>query len=793
MRKNVFLLGLLSTVFAGSAMAQTVSEVAEEKVADTKRLGTVVVTSRKVEESLAEVPLAITAFSAADIEKAGLTDLSDVADFTPGLTFLDLFGASVPTPVIRGVAQTAVGQENNTAVFVDGVFIGASTALNLSQIDFERIEVVKGPQSALYGRNSFSGAINFVTAKPDNEFGAKLELKAGNRGRQKVMASMTGPIVEDKIAGRIALAFDGWDGSYDNEEPGGGDIGGYEYKTVNGSLRFTPTEDWDINLTGYYSDDDIDPPAIKKILANCEYKNGGPRAQNFCGSLPDADEVGSFRVLPQAEGGQRETFRTYVSANYDQDWGSISALASYSEVEFSFTEDGSRALGSTFPYVYTNLTGGIDTFESSLLQVDLPDTSTEMSGELRYTTPQDQKWRGSAGAFYYSSEDISGGGGTIVLSDLPDDFKAFCPCASLAPGFTLGFGNGAFLGAFGPTGTIDTTDSGKRTTDSWAVFASTEFDFTSALTGRAEVRYAQDEIKFLELRTGNNGGDTFESITARFGLDYVLEDGTLLYASAARGAKSGGFDTGSDNGRFVVSAFDPESNWTYEFGMKTNSIADWFYTELAVFYVDWKDIVVPQLDESFAPPISFDVNGGEAKVFGVEGSFVAEVTDNLSINGGVAWTDAEFTDAKIDTFSAFPGFGPDGDVSGLKVQRQPEWQGNLTVSYDKTLTSDFDGYVRGDMLYRGKFFSDATNQTVHDARTTFNLRTGVRGDRYSLELWGENILDDGKSVASFRDVFFNNTTDGVTSPSDFSTFFPLTISATYPNRRTYGLTLRVNY
>ena len=162
------------------------------------------VTARKVEENLQEVPLAITAFDSDTIESKGITSLSDVAALTPGLSFFNAFGENLPVPVIRGIAPTDIFGQNNAAIFVDGVYISGREGLNFSQLDIERIEVVKGPQSALYGRNAFSGAINYVTKPPSEVFEAKIGVEVGNRGKIKGQASVSGPILGESLRGRVA-------------------------------------------------------------------------------------------------------------------------------------------------------------------------------------------------------------------------------------------------------------------------------------------------------------------------------------------------------------------------------------------------------------------------------------------------------------------------------------------------------------------------------------------------------------------------------------------------------------
>ncbi len=143
----------------------------------------IVVTARRKEENLKDVPLSITAFDSETIEAAGITSLGDVADQTPGLSFFNAFGENLPVPVIRGIVPQDIFGENATAIFVDGVYVSGREGLNFSQLDLERIEVLKGPQSALYGRNAFAGAINYVTKAPPDIFEAKSEVEGGQPGQ----------------------------------------------------------------------------------------------------------------------------------------------------------------------------------------------------------------------------------------------------------------------------------------------------------------------------------------------------------------------------------------------------------------------------------------------------------------------------------------------------------------------------------------------------------------------------------------------------------------------------------
>ena len=229
----------------------------------------ITVTARKKEERLQEVPLSITAFSGQTLKDARIQNLSDLSAFTPGLSLFNPQGEFLPTPVIRGMAPTDIFGEPNAALFIDGVYVAGREGLNFSYLEVERIEVVKGPQTALYGRNAFSGAINFITKRPTDEFGSKVEVMAGNDGRTLGQFNLGGPIAGNTLTGRIGLAYDNFDGSY-KDTTGGSDVGGYKYQTLTGGLNWRPTDRLDILAQIYLSDDEITPSAVSSLTLNCE-------------------------------------------------------------------------------------------------------------------------------------------------------------------------------------------------------------------------------------------------------------------------------------------------------------------------------------------------------------------------------------------------------------------------------------------------------------------------------------------------------------------------------------------
>ena len=777
---------------------------------DTLELDEIVVTARRAAENLQDVPLAITAFNAEQLEQAAIDDLNDVAAFTPGLTFSNLIGEFLPVPVIRGVAPTDIFGENNAAIFVDGIYVSGRAGLNFSQLDIERIEVVKGPQSAMYGRSSFSGAINVVTKRPGNDVAGRFELIGGDGGRRKASASIGGPIVRDRLFGRLALLSDSWDGSYENTNPGGGpDIGGYEFKTLQTSLLWTPSDSFDAQFSFYLSDDLIDVSAMTGVAANCEDAAdlGSPfsRPQNFCGELPPADDNG-LAAIEEDQGEDRELTRSSLSLSWDLPAGLFSSLTGYSKLEQSSLLDGSRGVGDQLPWIYVDTAGALSSFESGVLRVDAGAEIEELSQELRWTSPSSQTTRFSLGAYLYSVDSKTFNPTLIANQPLPADFAGFCPCVEAPvpfPPFTLNIpiGTDAYLPWFLPGGSAGASAGAlisDNETDAWALFGYVERDLTDKVTGRLELRYSDEEKSFIAPLASLSDSASWDALTVRATLDTKFNEDWLLYVSAAKGSKSGDFETVTDtvNNVTLVTTFDPEENWTYELGTKGTLADGRVRTDVAVYFIDWRDIVIPQIFESIdgqmlGLPTAVNTNAGDASVFGIEASLNAIIGQHVNLDVGVSWTDATMDDATLASLAGFPSFAPDGDVSGNTILRQSEWQANASLSYRRPLRADWDFYTRADLLYQGEQFVGLDSQAVVPAKTTANLRIGFNFGNFGVEAWAENLFDDDTPVSSFRDVFFNNTPDGVASdPGDF---FAWRLSTLHPRRRAMGLTARYRF
>jgi len=843
----------------------------------------ILVTSRKKEENLLEVPVAITAFTADAIEQAGIRDLYDIAELTPGLSFFNAQGEFLAVPVIRGVAPTDINGENNAAIFVDGVYVSGREGLNFSQLDLERIEVVKGPQSALYGRNAFSGAINYVTKLPAEVFETKADVTYGNEGRYGGQASVSGPLLGDTLRGRIATLYDNFDGSYDNTL-GGSDIGGYKYRSTQGSLLWQPTESLQVIGAVYYSNDEIDDAATTGVAANCENRVDSnlavTRLLNVCGKVPTIGElagqieaIGTPSALANAAqlasdgipklgtalGEDRELTRGHLTIDWDLGFGSLTFLTGYSDTSQSATVDGNRSLGDQIPFVIcSSAPFGVCTgatprlyYPTGLLQIEQEDTTQEISQEVRFTSPQDQGFRYSAGGYYYDVTSKGRDGGVVATAPAPLVTQPFGPF--VGPGISIG--DGAFRPWFRPGGDLDPANRvfDVRDSNAWSLFAAAEYDLTDRLTVDAQLRYGEEEkyagayvwdetdltLSFPLL--ARSAEDTFDAWTGRLGLKFRVSDNWMLYTSVANGEKAGGFDINNisttddpDTGTVEVARndiailpFDNETILATEIGMKGSSSDGRLVLDVSLYRLDWDDIVVPEVferdpitDEPYSQPEAFNVNAGDATVLGWEVDLSYQLTESWRTRLTGSFTDATFDSGRQGTFDTFPSFRPpecqaatvtttpqgradeqacqavSGSIAGNTVLRQPKWQSSFSLGYDAPINDDWDLYAGGDASYQGKVYVGNDNQSYLPAHTYVNLRLGIESARYTIELWGRNVLNNDEPIAAYRDVFFTNTDDyyqqaAASSPAD--KFFPIRYTVSHPRLATFGITGRMRF
>lgn len=826
----------------------TAEELERYEGRDIERL---ITTARRSQENVIEVPIAISTLTQEDIEKGGIRGIADVAAFTPGLSFANFFGEALPKPVIRGVAPVAIFGEDNTAVYIDGVFVSSTTGINLSFLDFERIEVLKGPQGAYFGNNAFSGAINYVTRKPADELAINAELTAGSYDTLRAAVSIEGPLVSDVLSGRVSFLYDDFGGTYNNQADIDQDIGGRKYKTVGASLFFTPVDSFSAQWNLYYSDDSIDPPAQSTVPANCQGQRSESapftvdqnRKLNFCGEVPRAGQDDLF-TIPGEIGQQREVFRTTLNMNWSTDIGTFSSLTGFSDTkDLSFDNGNPGAPGTIYSYLRPGFAPGLSSlglFDSGglLFQNDGQGRNQDFSQEIRFTSPVDRRARYTVGAYYFKQESDTPLPWADVRSEnpVPDDFETFCPlCINIFPGAWISpFSAGD--SAFGPWfSRLPNRNAGfaRSEVENTAVFGSLEYDITDKLTAYGDIRYTDnravgdrqaivydydittDTINEANTqRSRERTKNTTDYITWRASLTYSPNDFTSIYGSVATGEKGGGVDSfeiqGSGNPDLDFTArqvtFDPESNTTYELGYKTALNEGKTVIDAAIYYIDWSDIVVPVINDTIPDPdnpgatlpvlaYTISQNAGDASISGAEFSVRSQLSDYVTAGFGASYNDAELDSGNIESFARFPDFSIEGDMSGQTLPRQPELQLNANVTFRDQLTGDWDWFVRGDAFYQSRWYVGLPNQAQIPSRIISNLRLGLESEQISVEFWARNLFDNDAPTAAFRDVYFSNALqqNGGSSTGGFNNFFPWRLSIANAERRVIGMTVRARF
>lgn len=712
---------LLVKGLAFAFVATTVLPLAPVKAQDREDsavLTEIVVTARKREESLQDVPISVSAFDANAITDYGVEDISQLSDFAPNFSF-EKFGGRIGAegdtsrPVIRG--QSNILGEGNAAFFVDGILYSESI-LSFPIQAVERVEVVKGPQAAMFGRSTFAGAINLITKRGTNEFENAVSLRAAQHADYEVNLSSSGPLVDDKVFYFIHGRYYEYGGEYKNELDGT-DVGQEESFGLNAALEFRPGENATIIARLGYNEDDDGLPAQRvqdRFFNNCFLDQA---RQYYCG---EAIEFESVRLAKSRLAGEEGIRREVVRGSLAIDWdigGSGFVLSSNSGIvqsDYVFGHDQTY-LGDPI-----NFAGG------SFVRVEESDRD-EWSTELRLESPQDIGLRYLIGTYLYEFD--------------RDRFRR-------RPG----------------TNTL-IADFGTESVENTALFGALEFDFSDAWTARAELRWQSDDISLLQAN-GTLLEKSFDTVLPRVSLDYRMSDNVMLYFVAAKGNKPGVFNANPALPPDAVFA-DEEEAWTYEAGSKWSSSDGRTRLNGAVFFIDWTN---QQLTNSIlvaGVPISFISNAGETEVWGIELDGSRLLTDNWQVYGSYGYNNAEFTEncdpvqgAELTGFDCVSPTGINGgDVSGNKTPNSPSTQIALGTSYRHPISSRMELVLRADYAYRSKAWAQVHNLAHTGDRHLLNLKAGFDTDEWQVTLFVDNVLDDltPSTVVRFADLGNLNT------------------------------------
>ena len=622
--------GMAGALLAAPLWAQADQTAANDDI--------IVTASRMGETRLQDTPLAVSAIAARAIADRGISDVQDLKAYVPSLQVSDLSGFT--QLYIRGVGSNIVfvGSDPSTTIHLDGVYLARPLSYFNDFLDVERIEVLRGPQGTLYGRNSVGGTINIVSRKPSTHFTADASAEGGTYGTYGFKAYVSGPLSQSGIAASIAGDVSGH-GAYRDNVSTGNDVENTKSRGVRGQLLF-PVGTGELILRADWSRQTGALGQYPKLLR----PTGIPLDDGVLGDYGKVSMNRDNWTVIENYGGAAD-LTLPVS-----DRITIHSLTAYREFRGSVVSDADSS--------------SLDITRTTIGDIRQHQFSQELTADLRI-----DRVHFVGGGYYFHEK-----------NDEPLTLNIF------------------------PIG-ISHIQRPVATAESYAFFGQADVDLTPTLSVTAGLRWTHDNKRFQTddyytfsldgdpgiaaagpILSGVPGfSDRFlvdarrkaSAFTPKFGINWRPQDGLLFYASATRGFKSGGFDTGTTNERDAAAGYGPEYLWSYEVGAKT----DWFDKLLRVnlnaFYYDYSDLQVQNYVQDGLSFGAITQNAATARVKGIELELAGRPVDGLDLFANVNYLDAHYSDYPSAFVTLFGNF----DASGKKLNNAPEWSATFGGTY----------------------------------------------------------------------------------------------------------------
>lgn len=644
----------------------------------------VLVTARRRAESLQDIPDVVTAFSAETIDVAGIRTIDDAIALTPNIDIRNDQQPGVFTMTVRGVSTVRNGQPP-VAFVVDGVTLPSSNAFTQELFDVERIEILKGPQGALYGRNSIGGAINIVTKQPENELSGKIKVRGAEGSDYSVQGSVSGPIAEDKLFYRFSGLYRDSDGLLNNETLNE-DADWEETSSFKARFLFDATQELTFDLRGSYYESEQGstyyvPLAIATPL--------GP-------ALPLNTDVGTIQG-DSPSFADVEMWDIALKAEWETNIGRLTSVTSYNDVREVNNQE-------------------IDWTPSSFLEGVLVTDVEGFTQEIRLTSDSEKRFRWFAGAFYQDIDRIRGTNAFINVN--------------------------AFGGNLDPLQKVLAPIAQEELSQDWksyAIFGQVNYDLLEALELTVALRYdvfVAEEVQAImgvlnpELRA------TFNDLQPKFSLAYAWNNELMTYFTVAKGWRPGGF--GLPN-LLNITSYDEESLWNFELGFKSSFFQNRLIVNGAGYYIDYDQQQFFLLTSNAGGgPVQLLVNGDKSEILGLDIEIIAKPTERLDLIAGFGIVDHELESIGPEITTPFPGTTP-----GNKLPNTADHSVNFSAQYVVPLENNINLISRVDFSRLGKTYWTLDNVLTEEPYNLVNLRLGIERDRWKITGFVNNIFDEG--------------------------------------------------
>ncbi|MCY4427941.1 MAG: TonB-dependent receptor [Halieaceae bacterium] len=697
-------------------------------IARTGVLEETIVTAQKREQNLQDVPLAVTVLSGSELELAQENEIGSLQKNVPSFIFSEGNSDQERNLLIRGVGTQSFsrGVDQSVSAVVDGLVATGVAAAVLDFSDVQRIEVLRGPQGMLFGKNASAGVLNIVTRNPTEEFEAKLGASYGDEDEVKLNGFVSGPLGEN-VQGRIAAYSNKRDAFLENIYPGGKDMNDRDEWGVRGKIAYQPTETLEIKATLNHVERD------QHCCAN-------PALELVPGSR--AEEVGVPAGNENTKLDDRETTRTdtkldnvILDANYDWANYSVTSITSYVDTK---TKDSFLSFNVPYPLGVQN---------------DSEDNSEQFTQEFRLASPTGGTIDYLLGLYYFHKEIKRENTRALDVFGV-----AGAPIPLPAPGIIYLIGH----------------NKSKVKNESYALFGQGTWNLTEHVRLTLGARLNREVVDLdltvdqpddlypdipIRLPTSTPGmiseSESDNSTSWRFVAEYDFTDEAMIFASAAKGYKGPGANTIPNAITSDQPIVDPEIPYSYELGVKSRWLDNRMQINTTAFYTKFKDFQASVVVPDSIPPVFVLDNADELETQGVEVELSTQINDNLFLSSWVAYVDAEFTD--YDGVACWPGQPPpecinnQQDVSGKRIPNSPKWSYNISGNYVQNIPSfPLEGFARFTYYWRDDVQYQTTNgpDTIGDSAGTFDFSIGVEEEdgKYQLQIWVKNLFDEFQEV-----------------------------------------------
>lgn len=656
----------------------------------------IIVTAQRREQAITDVPGSVSAMGGAELAARGVDRLDAIASAFPNVFINSENGLRTTDITVRGISSEPnnPGIDQAVGVFIDGVYQGRPTTINTSVYDLDRVEVIRGPQGALYGRNTIAGAINFITQAPGRETSFDFAASGGEFDALTLYAGAN-LVVSPEAALRVSLSSQEREGLTQNSFTG---VDMDNMDEVGGRLTFVldATPDFRLTLRADAATNRTNAGALEVL------DNGG-----FTGSpVADADPEDRSVAVNVDSQQDRDVWGGSIQADWSIGGGELTSLTAFREYQWWNVQDND----------YTIL---------DMLSSGIGEDQNQFSQELRYTSPTGGALDYIVGA-YYLRESLD----TIAHATIGEDLVA------------------PYVGG------EEARIYADLSVESYAVFAQGVYHFNDAWSVTGALRYSHDEKEI----THSVQADPFElfgvsqaardlsrsddEVTPSVSVNWEPTPASLLYASFSRGYKSGGYNafsiTPTDDAEFA-----PEFVDSYELGYKTNLAGGAMYFAGSVFWLDYTDLQVNQLRNVGGIPTFTTSNAASAESFGIELEARWRPSANFSLTGAYAYLDASFNDFVDATAGG-------ADYTGNRLPQAAEHSASISADFRSPLSDGIDLVIHGDATYRSEIFFGPSNEAdfSQEGYALLNARAGLDLGDWSVMAWGRNLTDE--TYATYR-------------------------------------------